>query len=59
VPQAVAGVDSTILNPRDTWADKAGYDATARTLVGEFIENFAQFESHVDAGVREAAPKAA
>ena len=59
VPVAVAGVDSTILNPRETWADKAAYDATARKLVGQFIDNFAQFEDAVDAGVREAAPKAA
>ncbi|WP_380877827.1 phosphoenolpyruvate carboxykinase [ATP] [Sphingomonas sp. DBB INV C78] len=59
VPQAVAGVDSKILNPRDTWADKAGYDATARKLVDQFIENFSQFADHVDEGVRQAAPKAA
>jgi phosphoenolpyruvate carboxykinase (ATP) len=59
VPQAVAGVDPAILNPRDTWADKAGYDATARKLVAQFIENFAQFEDSVDEGVKQAAPKAA
>jgi phosphoenolpyruvate carboxykinase (ATP) len=59
VPVSVPGVDSAILNPRDTWADKAAYDATAQKLVGLFIENFAQFESHVDEGVRQAAPKAA
>ncbi len=59
VPISVAGVDSTILNPRETWADKAAYDVKARTLVQLFVDNFAQFEEHVDAGVREAAPKAA
>jgi phosphoenolpyruvate carboxykinase (ATP) len=59
VPVAVAGVDSSILDPRATWADKAEYDATARKLVGQFIDNFSQFEAHVDAGVRESAPKAA
>ena len=57
VPVAVNGVDSQILNPRDTWADKAAYDATAAKLVSEFIANFAQFESHVDEGVRQAAPQ--
>jgi phosphoenolpyruvate carboxykinase (ATP) len=55
----VPGVDSAILNPRGTWADKAGYDATAQKLVSQFIENFAQFENHVDEGVRQSAPKAA
>ncbi len=59
VPVAVAGVDSKILDPRGTWADKADYDATAQKLVGQFIANFAQFEDHVDEGVRQAAPKAA
>ena len=56
---SVAGVDPTILNPRDTWADKAAYDATARKLVGQFIDNFAQFENDVDPSVLESAPKAA
>jgi len=59
VPVAVAGVDSKLLDPRAAWGDQAAYDLTAKKLVGEFIENFAQFENHVDAGVREAAPTAA
>ena len=59
VPITVPGVDMLILNPRDTWADKAAYDAKAATLVKLFIDNFEQFADHVDAGVREAAPKAA
>ena len=41
------------------WADKAAYDRTAQTLVGQFIDNFAQFAEHVDEGVRQAAPQAA
>ncbi|WP_033919820.1 phosphoenolpyruvate carboxykinase [Sphingomonas sp. 37zxx] len=58
VPVSVPGVDSAILNPRDTWADKAGYDETAARLVDLFIENFAPFESHVDEGVRASGPRA-
>jgi len=58
VPVAVPGVDTAILDPRATWADKAEYDATAAKLVDLFNDNFAQFAEHVDAGVREAAPKA-
>ncbi|MXP45257.1 phosphoenolpyruvate carboxykinase [Allopontixanthobacter sediminis] len=56
VPVAVEGVDSAILDPRSTWADKDEYDRTAQKLVGLFIENFAEFEAHVDEGVRRAAP---
>jgi phosphoenolpyruvate carboxykinase (ATP) len=59
VPVAVPGVDTAILNPRDTWADKADYDSTAAKLVKLFIDNFAKFEDHVDQGVKEAAPTAA
>ncbi len=56
VPMALDGVDPKILNPRETWADKAGYDATARSLVDMFNKNFAKFEAHVDADVKAAAP---
>jgi phosphoenolpyruvate carboxykinase (ATP) len=59
VPVSVPGVDSAILNPRETWADKAEYDAAAAKLVKLFIDNFAKFEAHVDQGVKEAAPTAA
>ena len=59
VPVAVPGVDPAILDPRETWPDKAGYDATAARLVDLFNENFAQFAEHVDQGVREAAPRVA
>ncbi|MGQ7828574.1 phosphoenolpyruvate carboxykinase [Altererythrobacter sp. Z27] len=56
VPVSVPGVDSAILDPRSTWEDKDEYDRTAEKLVRLFIDNFAQFEAHVDQGVREAAP---
>jgi phosphoenolpyruvate carboxykinase (ATP) len=56
VPAAVEGVDSTILNPRDTWSDKAAYDRQANALVGMFIGNFEKFEEYVDTDVRDAAP---
>ena len=53
---AQQGIDQTILDPRGTWADKADYDVTAQKLVQLFIDNFAEFEAHVDEGVRNAAP---
>jgi phosphoenolpyruvate carboxykinase (ATP) len=56
VPVAVAGVDTRILNPRDTWADKAAYDAQAKKLVEMFRANFQKFEAHVGADVLQAAP---
>ena len=59
VPVAVPGVDSQILDPRATWADKDAYDATATKLVSEFVDNFAQFLDHVDDSVKSAALTAA
>ncbi|PWJ80193.1 phosphoenolpyruvate carboxykinase (ATP) [Pseudaminobacter salicylatoxidans] len=59
VPVAVPGVETSILDPRSTWADKEAYDRQALKLVGMFIDNFAKFESHVDASVLGAAPRVA
>lgn len=59
VPVEVQGVDNTILNPRDTWADKDAYDAKAKHLVELFIKNFETFADHVDESVIAAAPSAA
>lgn len=59
VPVAAHGVDSQILDPRAMWADRQAYDETAAHLVKQFVDNFAQFEEHVDASVREAALTAA
>ena len=56
VPVAVAGVDAALLDPRGAWADAGDYDRTAQDLVRKFVENFAEFEAHVDEGVRNAAP---
>jgi phosphoenolpyruvate carboxykinase (ATP) len=58
VPVSVPGVEAKILNPRDTWADRTEYDATAARLVTLFTDNFAKFASHVDADVLAAAPQA-
>jgi phosphoenolpyruvate carboxykinase (ATP) len=56
VPVEVPGVDTSILDPRSTWADKAAYDAQAQKLVDMFVNNFEKFESHVDHDVKDAAP---
>jgi len=57
VPETAPGVDSNILDPRETWANKHDYDATAAKLVDLFNENFAQFADYVEEGVRQSAPR--
>jgi phosphoenolpyruvate carboxykinase (ATP) len=57
VPKACRGVPAEVLVPRNTWADKASYDAQAKKLAGLFRKNFEQFASQASDEVRSAAPR--
>ena len=43
VPTALPGVDTGILDPRDTYANKADWDVKAKDLAERFTKNFAKF----------------
>ena len=43
VPTELPGVDPKILDPRDTYADPAEWDAKAKDLAGRFIKNFGKY----------------
>ncbi len=59
VPNSCPGVPIEVLNPRNTWADKAAYDMQARKLAAMFGENFKAFADQVSPEVREAGPRLA
>jgi phosphoenolpyruvate carboxykinase (ATP) len=59
VPVSAPSVDTKILNPRDTWADTASYDAQACRLVGMFRKNLKECEAHLGQDVLAAAPELA
>ena len=46
IPTELPGVDTKILDPRDTYANPAEWDEKARKLAGMFIENFKKFETN-------------
>ncbi len=59
VPTELPGVDPKILDPRDTYANPADWDAKAADLASRFVKNFVKYESN-EAGkaLVKAGPKA-
>jgi phosphoenolpyruvate carboxykinase (ATP) len=56
MPKDVPGVPASILNPRDTWADKEAYDKKANELANLFVKNFAKYADQASEEIRSAAP---
>ena len=46
VPTELNGVDTKILDPRDTYADPSEWDKKAQDLASRFIKNFAKYEGN-------------
>src|SRR5579862_3685832 len=57
IPKNVPDVPAEVLNPRNNWADKAGYDAQAKKLAQLFYDNFKRFEAHASDAVKSIAIK--
>ena len=56
VPVSVPGVPDEVLIPRNTWADKDAYDATAHKIARMFHDNFSKYAAGVSEGIRNAGP---
>jgi len=55
IPKEVPGVPSELLNPRNSWKDKAAYDKMAADLSARFEKNFEQFDAPRE--IKEAGPR--
>ncbi|WP_395027373.1 phosphoenolpyruvate carboxykinase (ATP), partial [Robinsoniella sp.] len=58
VPQTCPNVPDEIMNPRDTWEDKAAYDESAKKLAKMFQDNFAKKYPNMPKNIADAGPRA-
>lgn len=58
VPTALPGVDTNILDPRNTYADKTQWDEKAKDLANRFVNNFDKYtDTPAGAALVKAGPK--
>jgi phosphoenolpyruvate carboxykinase (ATP) len=59
VPTSCPNVPDEVLVPRNTWKDKAAFDATAEKLAGLFRENFKKYADAASKEIQAAGPRPA
>ena len=57
MPKTCHTVPAEILNPKNTWEDKAAYEAKLKQLAGLFQKNFAKYADKASEKIRSAGPK--
>jgi len=56
MPTECANVPTEVLNPKNTWADKAAYDKKANELASAFNKNFEKFSEYANDEIMAGAP---
>ena len=56
MPTTCENVPDEVLNPKDTWGDKAAYDAKAAELANSFKQNFKKFEEFANEEIMAGGP---
>jgi phosphoenolpyruvate carboxykinase (ATP) len=59
IPTSCENVPTELLNPRNTWKDKAAYDQKANELAEKFVANFEKFKEFANEEILAASPKTA
>ena len=57
IPKSCPGVPSELLNPANLWNDKEEYEATAKKLAKEFIDNLEEKDPGMPEHIKAAGPK--
>ncbi len=57
MPTSCPNVPSEILDPKNTWEDKGGYDQKANHLAESFVKNFEAFADNANEEILAAAPR--
>jgi len=57
IPKHCPDVPDSMLQPRESWADRKAYDAAQKKLAQMFQTNFKQFEAAASDAIRSAGPK--
>jgi phosphoenolpyruvate carboxykinase (ATP) len=57
IPTSCENVPDEILNPKNTWTDKAAYEIKAKALAEQFINNFKKYASGSSEEILAAAPQ--
>ena len=55
IPKSCPEIPAELLNPRNSWADKAAYDKQAAELAERFRKNFEKFDASPE--IRTAGPR--